>query len=139
MTTITTARNRVITDDPEPDDVMVYVGWTGPTDDPQVRRAFSTGYMPITEYQACLDWAVELADKMTHPLYVVPLSHNDILRTTRWTPFAELLANLTDQERGQLRRDVVKSMCEIMRDCDDWQVRSDAHDILTQLKVIHHD
>lgn len=139
MTTITTQRNKVVTDQPEPDDVMVYIGWTGPTDETGVRRAISTRYMPIASYQECLDWAVGIADRMTHPLYVVPLNHNDILRTDRWTPFAELLATLTDQERGALRRDVVNSMCEIMRDCDDWQVRSDAHDILTQLKVIHHD
>lgn len=77
--------------------------------------------------------------EFTHPIYVVPLSQNDILRTKRWTPYAAMLANLNDQERGQLRRDVVNSMCEIMRDCDDWEVRAGAHDILTQLKVIHHD
>mgnify|MGYP000172588539 CR=1 FL=1 len=80
-----------------------------------------------------------IADQMARPLYVVPLNHGDILNTDRWKPYAEMLANLTDQERGQLRRDVVNSMCEIMRDCDDWEVRADAHDILTQLKVIHHD
>lgn len=139
MTTITTARNKVVTDDPEADDVMVYVGWTGPTDDPRVRRAISTRYMPITAYQECLDWAVAIADQFSHPLYVVPLNHNDILNTGRWTPFADMLATLNDQERGELRQTAIATCCEIMRDCDEWHVRADAHDILTQLKVLRHD
>lgn len=136
MTTITTVRNKVVTDEPEPDDVMVYIGWTGPTDDPGVRRAISTRYLPISAYQECLDWAVGIADEFSHPLYVVPLSHDDILRTDRWTPYAEMLATLNDQERGALRRMAITTCAEVMRDCDDWQVRADAYDILTQLKVI---
>jgi hypothetical protein len=28
-------------------------------------------------------------------------------------------------------------MCEVMRDCDDWQVRADAYDILRKLKVTY--
>lgn len=139
MTTITTVRNKVVTDDPEADDVLVYIGWTGPTDDPRVRRAISTRYLPITAYQECLDWAVAIADQMSHPLYVVPLNHNDILHTGRWTPFADMLATLNDQERGELRQTAIATCCEIMRDCDEWHVRADAHDILTQLKVLHHD
>ena len=136
MTRITTARNKVVTDAPAPDDVMVYVGWTGPTDDPRVRRAISTRYMPISAYQECLDWAVAIADQFSHPLYVVPLSHDDILHTDRWTPYADMLATLNDQERGELRQTAVASMCELMRDCDDREVRAEAYDILTQLKVI---
>lgn len=86
------------------------------------------------------DWAVAIGDQMAHRFYVVPLNHNDILRhPERWKPYAEMLANLNDQERGQLRQMAITTCCEIMRDCDDWEVRADAHDILTQLKVIHHD
>ena len=139
MTRITTARNKVVTDEPEADDVMVYVGWTGPSDTPGVRRAFSSRYMPISAYQECLDWAVAIADQFSHPLYVVPLSHDDILHTDRWNPYAEMLATLNDQERGEMRQMAVASMCELMRDCHDRAVRAEAYDILTQLKVIHHD
>lgn len=134
---ITTARNKVVTDEPEADDVLVYVGWTGPTDTPGVRRAISTRYMPISAYRECLDWAVAIADQFSHPLYVVPISHHDILHTDRWNPYAEMLATLNDQERGELRQTAVASMCELMRDCDDFEVRAEAYDILRQLKVIH--
>ncbi|NVN10825.1 hypothetical protein [Nguyenibacter vanlangensis] len=50
-----------------------------------------------------------------------------------------MLAILNDQERGELRHIAVSSMCELMRYCDDFEVRAEAYDILTQLKVIHHD
>lgn len=139
MTIINTARNRVYACEPQPDDVLVQVGWKAPHDDGVHLRGIALPCRPISEYKAALDWAVGIADQMAHPLYVVPLNHNDILHTDRWKPYAEMLANLNDQERGQLRRDVVNSMVEIMRDCDDWHVRADAYDILTQLKVIHHD
>lgn len=83
---------------------------------------------------------------MTHPLYVVPLNHRDILCSSRFDPMHAAIQRMADQERGEMRRDVINSrrdvinsMCEVLRDCDDWQVRANAHDILTQLKVIHHD
>jgi hypothetical protein len=137
MTIIQTQRNKVITETPEPDDVFVYVGWSGPTDDPQVHRTMSTRYMPVSDYQAAVDWAVSMADQMTHPLYVVPLSYSDIRNTGRFTPICEAVASMTDQERGEMRHIVVSSMCEVMRDCDDWQVRANAYDILRQLKVTY--
>ena len=80
-----------------------------------------------------------IADQFSHPLYVVPLSHDDILHTGRWNPYAEMLAILNDQERGEMRQMAVASMCELMRDCHDREVRAEAYDILTQLKVINHD
>lgn len=123
MTTITTARNKVVTDEPEANDVLVYVGWTGPTDDPRVRRAISTRYLPITAYRECLDWAVAIADQFSHPLYVVPLNHDDILHTDRWNPFADMLATLNDQQRGEVRQMAVATCCELMRDCEDREVR----------------
>jgi hypothetical protein len=137
MTTITTLRNKVVTDEPEADDVMVYVGWTGPSDKLGVLRSFATRYMPISEYQAAVDWAVGMADQMAHPLYVVPLSHNDILRTGRWTPYRDFIAGMTDQERGELRRIVVTTAAEVMRDCDDPEIRADMFHVLRQLKVTY--
>lgn len=139
MTMITTQRNHVVTEAPEPDDVLVQVILFGEGDTPGTVRGRSLRYLPISAYQECLDWALGIADQMARPLYVVPLNHSDILNTGRWSPFADMLATLNDQERGALRRLAVTTCCDIMRDCDDWQVRADAHDILTQLKVIHHD
>lgn len=139
MTTITTQRNTVITEAPEPDDVMVEVILFGEGDTPGTVCGRKLRHLPITHYQECLDWAVGIADQMAHPLYVVPLNHNDILRTKRWNPYREAIQNMNDQERGAMRRDVVNSMCELLRDCDDWEVRSDAYDVLAQLKVVHHE
>jgi hypothetical protein len=123
MTTITTQWNRVITEAPEPDDVLVQVILFGKGDTPGTVAGRSLRYLPISAYQECLDWAVAIADQMARPLYVVPLNHNDILRTDRWNPYAEMLATLNDQERGELRQRAVASMCELMRDCDDFEVR----------------
>lgn len=139
MTTITTARNRVITEQPAPDDVLVQVILFGEGDTPGTVAGRSLRYLPISAYQECLDWAVAIADQMARPLYVVPLNHGDILNTDRWTPFAKMLATLNDQERGALRQMAIATCADVMRDCDDWHVRADAYDILTQLKVIHHD
>lgn len=137
MTTITTARNRVITEAPEPDDIMVQVILFGEGDTPGTVQGRSLRLLPITHYQAMVDWAVGIADQMAHRIYVVPLNHNDILRSSqRWTPYRDFIAAMNDQQRGELRSIVVSSMCEVMRDCDEWHVRADAHDILTQLKVI---
>lgn len=136
MTTITTQRNRVFTEAPEPDDVLVQVILFGEGDTPGTVAGRSLRYLPISAYQDCLDWAVAIADQMARPLYVVPLNHGDILNTDRWTPFANMLATLNDQERGQLRQMAIATCADVMRDCDDWHVRADAHDILTQLKVI---
>jgi hypothetical protein len=71
--------------------------------------------------------------------HVVPLSYSDIRNTGRFKPICDAVASMTDQERGAMRRGVVNSMCEVLRDCDDRQVRADAYDILAQLKVIHHE
>lgn len=117
---------------------MVQVILFGEGDTPGTVCGRSLRLLPISHYQEMVDWAVGIADQMAHRIYVVPLSHDDILRTDRWTPIAAAIANMTDQERGAMRRDVVNSMCEVLRDCEDWEVRADAYDILTQLKVIHH-
>jgi hypothetical protein len=58
----------------------------------------------------------------------MPGSHNDTLHTERWNPYAEMLAILTNQEREELRQTAVASMCELMRDCEDFEVRAEAYD-----------
>lgn len=137
MTTIATKRNKVITEAPEPDDVMVEVILFGEGDTPGTVCGRKLRHLPITHYQECLDWAVGIADQMARPIYVVPLNHSDIFNTERWTPYRNAIAGMNDQQLGELRHIVVSSMCEVMRDCDDWQVRADAYDILRKLKVIY--
>lgn len=137
MTTITTQRNKVITEAPERDDVMVEVILFGEGDTPGSVCGRSLRHLPITAYQEMVDWAVGMADQMAHPLYVVPLSHNDIFRTERWTPYREFIAGMNDQERGELRRTVVTTCCEVMRDCDDPEIRADMFHVLRQLKVTY--
>ncbi|MDX3900483.1 MAG: hypothetical protein QHC40_08255 [Sphingobium sp.] len=50
-----------------------------------------------------------------------------------------MLATLNDQERGELHQTAIATWCEIMRDCDEWQVRAGAHNILSQLEVIRYE
>ena len=139
MTTIATQRNRVITEQPGPGDVMVEVILFGEGDTPGTVAARKLRHLPITHYQECLDWAVGIADQMARPIYVVPLNHSDIFNTSRWTPYRDCVANMSDQQWGELRRVIVATCCEIMRDCDEWEVRADAYDILSKLKVIRHE
>jgi hypothetical protein len=76
----------------------------------------------------------EVRDSVIH---VVPLSYSDIRNTDRFKPMCDAVASMDDQERGAMRQVVVTTCAELMRDSDDWQVRADCFDILTQLKVIH--
>lgn len=136
MTIINTERNRVHAHAIGDDDVFVRISLLG-YDETGARVARHLRYEPITEYQAAVDWAVSMADVMAHPIHVVPLNYDDIRNTDRFTPICEAVARMTDQERGEMRRGIIKSMCEVMRDCDDWRVRADAYDILRQLKVTY--
>ena len=138
MTTITTLRNKVITEEPEDDDVFVRVSLTVPGDQPGTRTVRHLPYQPISEYDETVAWATGMADSMAYPIHVVPLSHNDIFRTARWHPFRDFIASMTDQERGAMRQVVVTTAAEVMRDCDDPEIRADMFDVLRQLKVIHY-
>lgn len=134
---IQTTRNVVITEQPEWDDVFVRISLLGAGDEPGTTRPHCLRYEPISNYQAAVDWAVGMADQFAKPIYVVPLNHNDILRTARWTPFAKFIAGMNDQERGELRRIVVTTAAEVMRDCDDPEIRADMFDVLRKLKVTY--
>lgn len=136
MAVIRTERNFVYAYDPQPDDVFVRASLLGPGDKPGVLHPRSLRYMPISEYQGLVDWAVSMADQMAHPIHVVPLSYDDIRNTARIEPFRAAVARMDDQQRGAMRATMVTTCAEVMRDCDDWQVRSDAYDILLQLKVV---
>jgi len=134
---IQTARNVVITEQPEPDDLFVHISLLGAGDEPGVWRPRDLPLEPIANYQAAVDWAVSLADQFAKPIYVVPLSHNDILRTERWHPFRDYIAGMNDQERGELRRIIVTTACSVMRDCDDPEIRAGMFEVLRQLKVTY--
>ncbi len=136
---IQTTRNVVITEQPEPDDVFVHVSLTVPGDHPGVWHPRSLGYEPVSNYQAAVDWAVSMADQFAKPIYVVPLNHRDILLTGRFDPIRAAIQNMTDQERGEMRRAVVTTCCEVMRDCDDPEIRADMFNVLRQLKVIRNE
>ena len=129
-----TERNKVVADDPEPDDLFVQVVWHGPPEEGgKFLRQFEGPIMPIAEYQATVDWAVGIADQMRFPLYVAPLRAVDAIRTER---FQRAILRLTDQDRGELRRMVAATLAEVMRDCDNPKVRADAYDVLLDMKVI---
>lgn len=133
MPVIKTQNNRVIADDPEPDDLFVQVTWHGPDEDGRHLRAFDGQVLPIERYQAAIDWAVAMADQLRFPLYVVPMRGVDALRTES---VKRAMANLTDQQRGELRHLIVTTMAEVMRDSDEPNVRAEAFSILIKMGVI---
>ncbi len=136
MPVIKTKRNKVVADDPEPGDVVVQVSWPTPAGDGDNLKPFNMPWRPISEYAASLDWAVSMADKMANPIYVMPLNHREILNTSRFDPYRKLLANLSDQERGEVRQILVDACAGLMRDSEALAVRANAFDILKQLGVV---
>lgn len=139
MTTITTQRNKVITEAPEADDVFVRVSLTVPGDEPGTRTVRHLRYQPISDYEQAVAWAVGMADQLAYPIHVVPLSYSDIRNTARFAPICEAVASMNDQERGAMRKVVVTTAAEVMRDCDDPETRAEMFDVLRQLKVINHE
>lgn len=110
---------------PEEGDRQVQVWMNG-----QPRMTF-----PIEEYRETVDWAISIANQYSSAIHVVPVSGPEALKFL--SPRLENgLASMTDTERGQLRRRVVNSMCEVMRDCPDPSVRADAHEVLVKMKVV---
>ena len=136
---IKTKRNCVIADDPEPDDVFVRVAVLGEDlSKPHVLApCFLQPLTPISEYQTLVDWAVSVADQFARPLYVVPVSANRFLHTDLFTPYRKMIATLPNQEWGELRQLCIATAAEVMRDCDDSNLRRECYDILIQLKVIN--
>ena len=136
MPIIRTERNYVHAHAIGDDDVFVRASFLG-YDEAGNRVLHHMPYRGIEDYQTEVDWAVSMADRMAHPLHVVPLSYDDMREPSRFTPICEAVARMTDQQRGQMRQGIIKSMIEVLRDCDDWRVRADAYDILVQLKVTY--
>lgn len=136
MAIIHTKRNTVYAYDPQPDDVLVSVGWSAPGDDGIHRRTISLPYRPIYEYAAAVDWATNIADKMAYPIHVLPLNHRDFFNTGRFDPYRRFLANMNEQDRTEVRQIIVDSCAAIMRDSGAPAVRASAFDMLAQLGVV---
>jgi hypothetical protein len=136
MSIIHTKRNMVIAYEPQPDDVLVDVSLLAPAGDGKHLRPLQLPYEPIINYDAVVEWAVSIADPMAYPIHVLPLNHSDILNTERFEPFRRLLENLTATERSEVRQLAVSTCTEVMRDCDDQQIRIACYDMLVQLELV---
>lgn len=121
--------NLVIAYEPFPEDAFVETYLTVPGG----KHLLST--LSIDRYQAAVDWAVGMADQMAFPIEIVTLTAEEFLKRRR-EQLERGLAAMSDQERGALRGDVVKAVVEVMRDCDETEVRADACDVLVKLGVV---
>jgi hypothetical protein len=127
------AKGRVVAEEPQPGDEFAQVVWFGPTQDGLHSKIFEGPIEPIERYDALVAAAKELAAQMSYSLYIVPMTGAQALRTERMN---DAVANLTDQQRGELRQEVVATLINVMRDSNDPVVRADAHSILLDMKVI---
>lgn len=132
MTVIKTNRNRVVIDDPEPDDTHVQVVWQGPPQDGPYRVLFEGPLLPIERQDEAVAWARSMADFMLYPIYVMPMTGREALRTEQMNG---AFANLTDQQRGQLLHKVVAMLTRLLRDSDDAAIRASAYDVLFDMGV----
>lgn len=128
MAVIKTKRNFVCAYDPLEQDCFVETWMNG-----EQRYLLLT--QTIDQYRSAVDWAVSMVGQMAWPIEVVPISGVEYLRRNR-ERVERTLDHMTDQERGELRQLVVKACAEVLRDCDDHDVRADAYDVLVKMKVI---
>lgn len=133
MTIINTQRNSVHFEEPEADDVFLDVSFIVPSGDGKHSRPMSLGWFPVSGFRGWVSWAVGMADQMERPIYILPLSHNDILRTGRFEPYRELLKDMSKSEWSEMRRLLIRNCLEILRDCDDRHARAEAYGSLVQL------
>jgi hypothetical protein len=107
-----------------------------------VSTTFEVGSVqsPLTTMLAAPRSAIRSPSSRTtrRPEIDVSSSHTDIFNTSRWNPYREFIAGMNAQERGELRRMIVTTAAEVMRDCDDPEMRADMFDVLRQLEVIHY-
>ena len=136
MPVIKTKRNKVVADDLEPDDVVIRVAWRAPTVDGEYQRYIELPWQPISEYNETLDWAISIADQIVHPIYILPLSHRDILQTNRFAPYRKFLANINEHERIEVRQMIVDSCAATMRDSCIPAHRVSAFNTLARLGVV---
>lgn len=135
MAIIRTKRNSVHVEEPEADDVVIEVSFVVPDNDGKHSRPRDLGWFPVSDFQEWVDWAIGMADKMARPIYILPLSHNDIFRTARFEPYRKLLENLTEQEWCEMREFMIANCAELMRDCNNPAIRANVYDTLVQLEA----
>lgn len=133
MPIIKCGNNRVAADEREDDHTHVQVVWFGPPTDGVHRRVFEGPLEPIEMYEEAVAWACEMAEQMVYPLYVLPMTGTEVLQKPK---VQRAFAELTPQQRGELRREVVTMLVNIMRDCHDRRVRADAHAVLVDFGVV---
>jgi hypothetical protein len=134
MAIIKTERNTVYAYDPEPGDAFVEVTWHGPPDEGSRHlRAFGGRPQPVEQYQACVDWAVSMADTMAYPLHVVTTPADRVLTAER---LDRAYASMSAQERGEFRRLANTIAAQVLRDCDDFKVRGAAYAVLAKTGVV---
>ena len=95
MAIIQTERNRVHAHAIGDDNVFVRISLLG-YNETGARVARHLRYEPITEYQAAVDWAVSMADRMAHPIHVVPLNYDDIRNADRFGPICDAHSRPTE-------------------------------------------
>lgn len=132
MAIIKTQRNYVYALEPLDRDYM-FRTLIGPCDGSNVYRPLPP--QPIEQYQAAVDWAVSMADQFEHPIHIVPLDVADCMDLYR-EQMERGLAALTPAERHRMRKGMVAAMAEVMRDCPDPEVRAEAYDVLTKMRVV---
>lgn len=135
MPVIETKENRVVALPPKDDDQFFQIMWLGPAaglDDPFAAQ-FRGPPQPMEAYQAAIDWAVDIADQMRFPLYVIPLSNAEVLDSQE---IRRVVASLTSDQRGELRRLAVATLARVMRDSSDAKLRAEAYDQLTNMGVV---
>ena len=125
--------NRVVADEPEARDAFVQVTWFGPSQDGKHRKQFHGPVLPIDRYDEAVAWAREMAEQMVFPLYVVPLT---VEQACPREQLERAFASMNDQELGELRQLVVTTCAEVMRDCDEVEVRQEAFGVLAKMGVV---
>lgn len=125
MAVIHTTHNMVVSYEPEPQDrwVKTNIG----------TRCLVVQH--IGEYQQVVEWAVSMADHFDRPLEIVPFDVYDLVKLNRLR-LERGLALLTPDQQHELRQAVVNTCIEVMRDCDDGCIRSDAYQVLAKMRTV---
>lgn len=133
MSVIKTGRNFVCAYEPEPGDslVVTYLFGEAPTGEGVGHELLT---QPIDRYQEAVEWAVAIAEQMAWFIEVVTLTTAEYVNLKR-EQIERVVGALTDEERGGLRH-IVQLMAEVIRDCDDANVRAEACDVLVKLRVV---
>lgn len=127
MAVIKTKANYVYAYEPQAGDTHVLTLIRSPTE----RYVLTT--QPIEHYADTVAWAVSMADVMAQGITIMPISCTEFL-TANDARLESGLVQMTDTERGQLRKVVVTRMLMVMRDNPDPALRAQAYEVLQMMK-----